>query len=105
MDQPALYRVSVTYSTVPTSYDAQLGRKADIDWENFADPNRAPRQAHDDELEFTAEGPSEKPGENGLVEEPAVRAQLELQIREHLSRTCPEGYDLDCFQVWLADED
>lgn len=98
------YRVEIEYSTVPTRYDLSVGDDK-IHWEDFADPKRATREGHTDELEFISPAPVEEVGEDGLVDERAVLDQLRIQICEHLDRVCPEGYDLDGFTARLVEDE
>lgn len=103
MENAATYQVDIEYSTVPTRYDSQLG--SDTSWTDYADPTKAIREAHSDSLEFISPAPMDPVGEDGVVDEPAVLKQLEIQVREHLERVCPEGYDLDGFTARVVEEE
>lgn len=104
MDNAATYRVDIEYSTVPTRYDTQLGEDK-TSWTDYADPNRAIREAHSDSLEFISPAPVDPVSEDGVVDEPAVLKQLKIQICEHLDRVCPEGYDLDGFTARVVEDE
>lgn len=97
------YRVEIEYSTVPTRYDLSVGDDK-ISWEDYADPKRAVREAHSDELEFISPAPQEDTPPGEAVDEQAVLDQLRIQICEHLDRVCPEGYDLDSFTAYLVED-
>jgi len=100
--EAVVYQVVVNYSTVPTRYDSQINTKDGIDWQDYADPTKAPRDAHQEELEFVSAPPSEGEVGEGQVEDEDVLEQLRMQVCDYLNQACPGGYDLDSFSARIS---